>query len=259
MPRHGASADGVAIRDFLSMSIGWNPWHGCRKISEGCRHCYVYRQDAVHDKDSREVRKTAAFNLPVRRRRDGHFRIPSGESIYTCFTSDFLVEEADAWRAEIWDMIRLRHDLYFIFFTKRIDRLAAQLPPDWGQGYEQVTIGCTVENQAMADFRLPIFLSIPIRHKLIICAPLLEPIDLSSYLSKQIQEVSVGGESGTEARPCDFDWVLDLRDQCIAHHIPFRFHQTGARLIKDGRLYRIGRQHQHNQARRADVDYLVKR
>ena len=53
------------------MSVSWNPWHGCRKLSEGCRHCYVYRQDAQHDKDSREVRRTAAFNLPVRRTRDG--------------------------------------------------------------------------------------------------------------------------------------------------------------------------------------------
>ena len=51
------------------MSVSWNPWHGCRKLSEGCRHCYVYRQDAQHDKDSREVRRTAAFNLPVRRTR----------------------------------------------------------------------------------------------------------------------------------------------------------------------------------------------
>ena len=52
------------------MSVSWNPWHGCRKLSEGCRHCYVYRQDAQHDKDSREVRRTTAFNLPVRRTRD---------------------------------------------------------------------------------------------------------------------------------------------------------------------------------------------
>ncbi len=23
----------------------WNPWHGCTKISPGCKYCYVYRQD----------------------------------------------------------------------------------------------------------------------------------------------------------------------------------------------------------------------
>lgn len=27
---------------------GWNPWHGCTKISAGCRYCYVYRQDEMY-------------------------------------------------------------------------------------------------------------------------------------------------------------------------------------------------------------------
>ncbi|WP_418415895.1 DUF5131 family protein, partial [Alistipes shahii] len=145
------------------MSVSWNPWHGCRKISEGCRNCYVYRQDSRHDKDSREVRQTAMFDRPVRRSRDGRFKVPAGEMVYTCFTSDFLLEEADAWRAEAWEMMRIRHDLRFLFFTKRIDRLAAVLPPDWGDGYENVVIGCTVENQAMADYRLLLFLATPVR------------------------------------------------------------------------------------------------
>ena len=157
------------------MSVSWNPWHGCRKLSEGCRHCYVYRQDAQHDKDSREVRRTAAFNLPVRRTRDGRYKVPPGEMVYTCFTSDFLVEEADAWRAEAWEMIRIRSDLRFFFITKRIDRLMQVLPPDWGGGYENLAVGCTVENQAMADYRLPLLLDAPLRHKLVICAPLLGP------------------------------------------------------------------------------------
>ena len=145
------------------MSVGWNPWHGCRKISEGCRHCYVYRQDERHDKDSSEVRKTSAFNLPVRRSRDGRFKVPAEEMVYTCFTSDFLVEEADTWRAEAWEMIRTRSDLRFFFITKRIDRLMQVLPPDWGDGYENLIVGCTVENQAAADRRLPLLLGAPLR------------------------------------------------------------------------------------------------
>lgn len=238
------------------MSVRWNPWHGCRKISEGCRHCYVYRQDARHGLASDEVRRTAAFDLPVRRSRDGRFRIPARETVYTCFTSDFLVEEADAWRAEAWEMIRLRHDLRFFFITKRIDRLAAALPPDWGDGFEHVAVGCTVENQTEADRRLPLFLEAPLRHRIIIGAPLLGPLDLTPYLTAAIEEVSVGGESGSDARPCDYDWVRTIRDQCVAAHVPFRFHQTGARLLKEGRLYRIPRDRQHEQARKAGIDYL---
>lgn len=237
------------------MSLSWNPWHGCRKISEGCRNCYVYRQDAQHDKDSREVRRTAAFDLPVRRSRDGRFKVPAGEMVYTCFTSDFLLEEADPWRAAAWEMMRLRSDLRFLFFTKRIDRLAQVLPPDWGAGYENVVVGCTVENQRMADYRLPLFLHAPLRHRIIVCAPLLGPLDLASYLTPQVEEVSAGGESGPEARICDFDWIRALSGQCAARGIPFCFHQTGARLLKDGRIYRIRRACQHAQARKAGVDY----
>ena len=181
------------------MSVSWNPWHGCRKISEGCRHCYVYRQDALHERDSREVVRTAAFGLPVRRSRDGRFRIPPGERVYTCFTSDFLVEEADGWRAEAWEMMRLRRDLEFFFITKRIGRLREQLPPDWGDGYENVTVGCTVENQAAADLRLPLFLETPLRHRVIVCAPLLERSDLTPWLGPAVGEVSAGGESGNDA------------------------------------------------------------
>jgi len=239
------------------MPLTWNPWHGCRRISEGCRHCYVYRQDAQHDRDGSLVARTAAFRLPVQRRRDGRFKVPSGEMCYTCFTSDFLLPEADAWRPDAWLIMRLRHDLHFLFFTKRIDRLAGLLPEDWGEGYANVAIGCTVENQEMADRRLPIFLRLPIRHKIIVCAPLLGPIDLTPYLTEEIEEVTVGGESGNEARPCDFDWILDLRRQCVAADRPFCFHQTGARLIKEGRLYRIPRDRQHAQARKAAVDYKL--
>lgn len=62
-------------------------------------------------------------------------RIPSGETVYTCFSSDFLLSDADPWRPEAWAMMRRRSDLHFLFITKRIERLAALLPPDWGEGY----------------------------------------------------------------------------------------------------------------------------
>lgn len=60
-------------------------------------------------------------------------------------------------------MIRRRPDLTFLFITKRIRRLSACLPPDWGAGYDNVHIGCTVEDQLRAEERLPVFLTLPIR------------------------------------------------------------------------------------------------
>ena len=72
----------------------WNPWHGCHKLSEGCRHCYVYRGDSKRGRDSSIVEKTGKFDLPLqRKKRTDEYKIPSGNLVYTCFTSDFLVED----------------------------------------------------------------------------------------------------------------------------------------------------------------------
>lgn len=86
----------------------WNLWHGCHKWSEGCRHCYVYRTDGKYGKDSTVVTKTEKFGLPLQKKKNGEYKIPSGNLVYTCFTSDFLIEDADEWRAEAWEMMRIR-------------------------------------------------------------------------------------------------------------------------------------------------------
>jgi protein gp37 len=232
----------------------WNPWHGCIKYSEGCRNCYVYRRDARYEKDSSQVYRTVNFALPLRRDRAGNYKIKPGERVWTCFTSDFLLDLADPWREEAWAMMRERSDLDFFLITKRIDRLADCLPGDWGAGYENVSICCTVENQREADYRLPIYQAAPICHKSLACEPLLSLIDMSAYLGPWLEMVVVGGESGQQARPCDYRWVLDIRRQCQDARVPFYF-KHGARLVKDGRLYHIPRRLQSLQAHRAGIDW----
>lgn len=236
------------------MSTTWNPWHGCEKISAGCAHCYVYRIDEKHGKDSSVVAKTLNFNLPVKKKRNGDFKIPSGEQIYACFSSDFFLDTADPWRLEAWRMIRERQDCHFMIITKRIHRFNVSLPDDWGEGYDNVTIGVTVENQDRADYRLPLIIKAPIKHKMIICEPLLGPIDLTKYLGGWTELIVAGGESGNEARICNFDWVLNLQQQCKLKGIPFHFKQTGAKFQKDGRLYKINRKYQFSQAKKAGID-----
>lgn len=236
----------------------WNPWHGCRKISSGCRHCYVYREDAARGVTipTYEVHKTSSFNLPLRRDRYHNWKYPSGSEFALCFTSDFLIEEADEWRSQIWEIIRVRSDCRFFFFTKRIERLGPLLPSFWEEIADNVLVGCTVESQDRADYRMPIFMSLPLRHRLVVVAPMLEQIDLTPWLDPDaIEEVSAGGESGKYARPLDFDWVVDLQQQCVAHKVPFNFHQTGTHLIKDGRQYTIPRELQHTQAKKAGLNF----
>lgn len=236
----------------------WNPWHGCKKVSPGCQNCYVYRMDSHHEKDAGEIKKNvSSFSLPVAKNRKGNYKYPSGTEFFTCFTSDFFLEEADEWRPEVWRMMRERRDCTFFIITKRIDRFEHCIPNDWGDGYDNVTLCVTAENQQMADFRLPIYRTLPIKRKGIVCEPLLECIDLSPYLDSEILSVTVGGESGEEARECHYDWVLEIRRQCINAGVSFDYHQTGARLRKDGKLYRIPREKQLEQALRAGINFVA--
>lgn len=239
----------------------WNPWHGCRKISPGCYHCYVYRRDAEFGKDSSHVAKTANFDLPLKKNRKKEYKLQrEAEPVYTCMTSDFFLHEADEWRQDCWRMIRERSDLDFVIITKRIDRFTRCIPEDWGDGYENVTVMCTCENQNRADYRLPIFLELPIRHKQIIHEPMLERIEIGEYLkSGQIERVVCGGESGADARLCDYAWILDSMRQCMENDVAFHFRQTGALFRKGERVYRLERKDQLLQAQKAGADYVPER
>lgn len=232
----------------------WNPWHGCKKYSEGCKNCYVYRRDEALGKNASVIEKNKEFNLPLKKKKDGTYKIPSGETLFTCMTSDFFLEEADIWRADVWKIIKERSDIFFMIITKRIARFNECIPKDWGDGYDNVGIICTVENQKQCDIRLPLFKAAAIKHKFIGCEPLLTDIDLEKHLDNTILQVSCGGESGIGARECNYNWILSIREQCIRKGVPFHFKQTGANFIKDGKRYKIDRKDQSRQARKAAID-----
>ena len=248
--------------DRVPEAVTWNLFHGCTRVSSGCAHCYMFRRDLEYGNDPTNVHKTAAFNLPIRRLRagvyKGLYKVPSGSIFYTCFTSDFFHAEADQWRPDAWAMMKERSDCTFFMVTKRPERIEKALPPDWGDGYENVHISVTCENQYWADKRLPIFLPLPIRHKSITHEPMLESINIRAYLKEYagcIENVSCGGESGPDARICDYEWVLNTHLQCVEYGVPFTFHQTGAKLRKGDKVYDIPRERQHEQAHKAGLDY----
>ncbi len=236
------------------MEITWNPWHGCHKKSEGCLNCYMFRIDAKHERDSSIVEKTGNFYLPVKRDRKKEYKIKSGTMIFLCFTSDFFVEEADIWREEAWKMIKERQDCRFLFFTKRPERFYIGLPSDWEDSYENVIMGVSCENQKRAEERLDILTKLPLKHKIISVAPMLERIEIERYLSKGIEQVICDGESGEQAREIHYDWVLDLREQCIRNKVDFWFRQTGANFIKNGKRYKIPKNKQIEQAKKAGIN-----
>lgn len=173
--------------------------------------------------------------------------------VYLCFSSDFFIEEADKWRDECWKMIKERNDCQFIFLTKRIERINQCLPDDIAEGYDNVHLYCTIENKRTAQIRLPILKEAPFKHKGLTLQPLLEDIYIEDYLD-DIEEVVVGGESDYNARILNYDWVLDIREQCARKKTDFIFRQLGTHFVKEGKMYNIKTKDLMSQAAKADIN-----
>ena len=127
------------------------------------------------------------------------------------------------------------------------------IPDDWAEGYDNVVVCCTIENQKNADKKQSLFQTLPIKHKCITAQPLLERVDIEKYLD-DIELVVVGGESDYYARPLDYDWVLDLRAQCVKKNVHFEFRQCGTHFIKDGKRYKLQTKDLCKQAKLANID-----
>ena len=234
--------------------MNWKPWTGCYGVSEGCKYCYIYGQYSKrHGQNT--IEKTEEFDKPIAKTAKGLPRIGSGKIVATCFATDFFIPEADEWRVDAWSMIKQRPDLDFLILTKRIDRFMVSLPTDWDDGYDNVNIGCTVENQDLASYRLPLLVSYPLKRRFIACAPLLGPIDLTPYLG-QVDHVTVGGETGRAARVCDYDWVLDIREQCVSAGITFLFRNTGSFFKQGDVVQKVNPFKQHSQAKELEISIM---
>ena len=118
-------------------------------------------------------------------------------------------------------------------------------------------LSVTCENQRRADERLPVLLELPAIHKGFMAAPFIGAIDAERYLaSGRIEEVLCGGENYDGARPCHYEWVKSLSDQCGRHDVTFNFIETGTVFVKNGKVYRIpSKQVQSQQAHASGLSH----
>lgn len=229
-------------------TISWcdftfNPWWGCFKISAGCTNCYAATFDRrVHGRDSEHwardgVRRwmsedywkhplewnKAARLMGVRRR------------VFVGSMCDWAEEHPDpainlvmnAARERLFQLIPKCEWLDFLLLTKRIDNAVRHLPWCRGDGsapWPNVWLGTTVENQEMADVRIPILSTTPAVVRFLSCEPLLGLIDKID-LSK-IHWLIAGAESGPKARECDPEWIRELRDRCKTDGVKFFLKQA---------------------------------
>ena len=221
--------------------VTWNPATGCTKVSPGCAHCYA---EAVAPRTFRGRPFTDVKFHPERLEQPLHWRKP--RRVFVNSMSDLFHEDLPVSVIyDIFEVMRRCPQHVFQVLTKRPERMRsllngcitgieAPLPNVW--------LGVSVENQAMADERIPVLLDTPAALRFLSVEPLLGPVDISPWLhgygglprASTIDWVIVGGESGPKARPCDLLWIQNVLRGCRAASVPVFVKQLGRRPVVAG-------------------------
>lgn len=262
--------DGIKWTDFT-----FSVWWGCTKVSEGCKECYAAEMGNRFGVKwgKGQARRHASEKMmgePIRWNKAAA-KNGTRPRVFCGSMMDWADQEVDpAWRKEMWDVIRKCTSLEWLMLTKRVNDIPAALPPDWGEGWDHVRLGCTVENQAMADFRIPKMKKIPHRLPFFLSMePLLERVTLDYHLGREkgmewadclckeidpsdapcivcecrkelgkrsgIGQIIAGGESGRSARPCALEWIELLVEEAAVAGIPAFVKQLGTFCVSEER------------------------
>jgi protein gp37 len=112
---------------------------------------------------------------------------------------------------------------------------------DWP--LSNVWLGTSVENQKAADDRIPQLLQTPAHVRFLSCEPLLESIDLNKPFRTSnngliltwldyLNWIIIGGESGSNARPCEIDWIRSIVQQCQPTNVAVFVKQLGSNPLQ---------------------------
>jgi protein gp37 len=268
----------------------WNPAIGCDKVSPGCEFCYMMRDGEKYG-DQREgvVRKAlTTFDAPLKWKRRlqflaGKLAIADNEKyqkeydqlkavklVFTASLTDIFHPAIDSFRDEIWAIIRQCPEYTFQVLTKRIELVRERLPADWGDGYSNVWLGCTVENQEYVNIRVPQLLSIPAAVHFVSYEPALGAAQFShidaelaghpDYIQinaltgehtdmgrrygevPKLDWIIVGGESGNDKgkwryRKARLEWYEDVVRECKRSDTPVFMKQMGTWISKELKLH----------------------
>ena len=215
----------------------FNPWWGCHKVSPACDHCYaeLWAKRMGHQlwgTDSpRRFFGDSHWREPLRWNEEARF---SGvrQRVFCASMADVFEHRDDlnSQRLRLWELIDNTPNLDWLLLTKRPQNIAHIAP--WGRNWPaNVWLGTSVENQVLAEKRLPFLLKNGATVRFLSCEPLLGPVDLRQWFRRDeyhsIDWIIVGGESGGGSRPMHPDWVTGLLHQCQEFDVPFHFKQWG--------------------------------
>ncbi len=229
-------------------------------------NCYMMRDQERYGLDGTKLRKAkTTFNFPLKYKETKSSVWKGAPLIFMASLSDIFHKDADQYRNEIWDMVRKCPHLIFQILTKRPERIKDHLPPDWGEGWDNVWLGTSCGSQE-SDQRAAILLSIKAKIRFLSLEPLHDKFDLENIrginskgeiickyqILKPISNagdssrpaidwVIIGGESGNNVgkyryRECKLEWIEKIVDQCKAANVPVFVKQLGTHLAKEMKL-----------------------
>jgi protein gp37 len=208
----------------------WNPVTGCTEVSPGCDHCYA----RVFSERFRGVKGhpyEQGFSLRLwPERLEMPLRWKTSRRIFVNSMSDLFHKDVpDEYIAQVFDVMRRADHHIFQVLTKRSARLAKLAPRlPWPP---HIWVGVSVET-LQYRWRVDHLRQVPAGIRFISAEPLLgslKELDLTD-----IHWLIAGGESGPAHRPCDPQWMRELRDRCKKEGIAFFFKQWGGRTPKAG-------------------------
>jgi protein gp37 len=214
----------------------WNPVTGCTKISQGCKNCYAER---LYERFNGQGSFKKITCHPERLMQPLKWKKPC--KIFVNSMSDLFHEDVpfEFIQKCFSIMTCYAHRHTYQILTKRPQRMLdfikwlKQRIPGWKYFSNNIWIGVSVENQDMANERIPLLVQVPASVKFLSCEPLLGFIFFRavSESMKDIQWVIVGGESGPGARPMHPDWAFEIKQACVILNTPFFFKQQGEYII----------------------------
>ncbi len=204
---------------------------GCTKVSEGCRNCYA--ETLVRDRmglklwgpnADRQITKTPWQNVRVWNK-----QAEAQNKVAKVFLGSLMdwAEDHPALaepRSRMFELIRQSPNLIFQLLTKRPQNIKKFLPVDWNNGWGNVWLGTTIEDNRVAHRAAHLIESPAVVH-FVSYEPAIGP--LNELDLTDIEWVIYGGESGPNHRAEDKQWARDMHTKCSDAGVAF-FHKQSA-------------------------------
>jgi protein gp37 len=233
----------------------FNPWMGCTNVSPGCDHCYAeslarrygHAQWGNHPRkrtSEANWKKPLSWNAKAEEFKGAHGR---RQRVFCASMADVFDNQVpEVWRQELFALIGTCRQLDWLLLTKRPQNVQKMLPSDWGDGYRNVWLGVTAEDQLRFDQRWKYLQRIPAVIKFISYEPAIGPLRLPKHGPYPDWLIS-GGESGAGARPMDPQWARDIiadcrRESVVPFHKQWGSYQSNPLVVERGESIKLAKQ-----------------